>query len=612
MDKNNILSSCDFFGSYLHLYVNQRKKVYTSLGGILTLISFIICITILVFLCNDFMQRENPNTTEIDEINKEFKKIKFNEEKIYIPWSIRNYKNHKLDFSNSIYPVIFYYYGERNKKSNEMHFNYSILNYTLCNQTDLKKYFYSDNISFDDYYCIEWNNLIMGGSWLHDFIYQVEFNIFLCEENENKEEKKCENNEKFSKNISEENAYHIEIYYPEIYFNAKNKKKPIEIFYNYYFYDLDILNTKIERLYLKEFTMIDDQGWLFEKKIISTFWGFDKLESDTYTRIVNNENFNKDFSSSKIYSLAIFLNRNKKIFTRKYPKLLNELGNMLSLISGIFSLFQYLSQFFTEAYQDRKLVNDVFIQKYCMNEKYNEYKKDIRLSFSIQKLINNKEYLAKNEDLKNLLPKRNPSSRRDGVLVARAIFNTEKKGNESNVNDILSSKLNINQSNYKEKKVNNETVLNKVKNNLLSSIDSSKIIIRPSKSNYGLNIKNADLDKIKVYLKSDIKRGINLNENKYNSKDFDFPYYLYLLNIFNKIFWLKKMCCISKKFNDAWQCLVHVFDVVKFIELQTNVDLINKILFELKIEKQELKKNLLRTQLNKDNISVANYLNSHE
>ena len=80
--------------------------------------------------------------------------IQFFKEKIYIPWSIRNYKNHKLDFSNSIYPVIFYYYGERNKKSNEMHFNYSILNYTLCSETDLKKYFYSDSISFDDYYCI--------------------------------------------------------------------------------------------------------------------------------------------------------------------------------------------------------------------------------------------------------------------------------------------------------------------------------------------------------------------------------------------------------------------------------------------------------------------------
>ena len=600
MKKNNLLSSCDFFGSYLHLYVNHQKKVYTNLGGILSTISFIICVVIVVILFTDFIQRENPNITEIDEINKEFKKIKFNEEKIYIPWSIENYKNHKLNFINSIYPIIFYYYGEKDKKSNEMHFNYTILNYILCNETDLKNVNYSGGINFDNYYCIEWDNLIMGGNRFYDYIYQVEFDIFLCEEGTNLtgEGKKCLNNKIFSKNITEENAWHIEIYYPEIHFNAKNKKNPIEIYYNNYFYDFDILNTKIERLFLKEFTMIDDQGWLLEQKINSTFWGFDKLESDTYTRNVDSKNFKTDFYASRIYSLAIYLNRNKKIFTRKYTKLLNELGNMISLIGGIFSLFKYLSQFFTEAYQDRNLVNDVFIQKYFMDEKYNEYNKKIRSSFNIQTLIKNKEYFANNKELKNLLPKRVPSSRRPGVFVPSTFFSKRKSeiiSIENNINDVVSSKFNMNQSIKKEKKLNDDSMMNKSKNNLYFNNDNSYSIIKDRKSNYGLNIKNEDLDQIKDYLKSDVKRGNKFNATKYNSKDFDFPYYLYLLNIFSKIFGLKKIYCINKQFNDAWQCVVHVFDVVKFIELQTNMDLINKILFELKVEKHEFKKNLIKT-----------------
>ena len=72
--------------------------------------------------------------------------------------------------------------------------------------------------------------------------------------------------------------------------------------------------------------------------------------------------------------------------------------------------------------------------------------------------------------------------------------------------------------------------------------------------------------------------------DNYGSKDFNFPYYLYLLNVFNKIFGVTRMCCVGRNFGDAWKYVIEVFDVVKFIELQTNMDLINKILFELKIE----------------------------
>ena len=80
-----ILRSLDFFGSYLHWYVNQKKKVYTRLGGILSVISIVICFIVLVYLLSGIIKRKNPQTTEEEQSINEYKIIKFGEENIYIP-----------------------------------------------------------------------------------------------------------------------------------------------------------------------------------------------------------------------------------------------------------------------------------------------------------------------------------------------------------------------------------------------------------------------------------------------------------------------------------------------------------------------------------------------
>ena len=371
----DFFTSLDFFGSYLHWYVNRKKKVYTPLGGILTTISAIICIFLLGFLFTEFFRRDNPQITENDEISNDYKKIKFGEEKIYIPWSIGDYHNHNVNFSGLIYPVIYYFYGQKDKKNNQMFYNNKILNYTYCNETNFNKYVYfnSNFINPDKLFCIDMDDLIMGGDYFNDFVYNVQLDFFLCEDGANigTEGKKCTSEEELSKIINDDNAWHVELYYPEIQFNSKNALNPLEVYHNVHFYNLNILNTKVERLYLKQFVIIDDKGWILENKQNLSLWGFDKIESDSYTR-------NSNEKTSKIYSLVVYLNRHTKVFTRKYTKLLDALGNILSVVNGILLLFKFISQFFTEAYQDKDIVNNIFVQKYFMNEKYNKINKIVK------------------------------------------------------------------------------------------------------------------------------------------------------------------------------------------------------------------------------------------
>ena len=103
------------------------------------------------------------------------------------------------------------------------------------------------------------------------------------------------------------------------------------------------------------------------------------------------------------------------------------------------------------------------------------------------------------------------------------------------------------------------------------------------KKNVEISVKNFELDKIRIYMKNDYKKDKNSEQLKnLSSIDFNFPYYLYLLNIFNKSFGIKKPCFVNNKFNESWEYMINVFDVTEFIKMQANLDLINKILFELK------------------------------
>ena len=119
---------------------------------------------------------------------------------------------------------------------------------------------------------------------------------------------------------------------------------------------------------------------------------------------------------------------------------------------------------------------------------------------------------------------------------------------------------------------------------LNNNIDNSNFKLNiPHKNFFPHTTKN---DENNLFKKKPIKENYSIAINNKLSltkpKNFRFPYHLYLLNIFNKYFSPKRMYCVNKKFIDVWKYMINLIDVSKYFEILTNVDLINKILFELK------------------------------
>ena len=103
--------------------------------------------------------------------------FKFAQEKIWLPWRIGDYEGHLANFTGLLYPIIYYYSGIKNKEENKVNLGYSFLNYKLCSETSMINNTDSFIIdaSLDELYCIDMENLDMGGHWDYNFVNYVEF-----------------------------------------------------------------------------------------------------------------------------------------------------------------------------------------------------------------------------------------------------------------------------------------------------------------------------------------------------------------------------------------------------------------------------------------------------
>ena len=130
-----ILKYFDCFGTTFTFYTEKNRKLYTSLGGILTLFSIIFGFITFIYINLDDFLHNNPNST-ISTKKDEYRKIKFGEEKIWIPWRIRNFGGKTINHKELLYPIIFYYKGIRNDTLKSLEVTYEFVNYKLDNNSE--------------------------------------------------------------------------------------------------------------------------------------------------------------------------------------------------------------------------------------------------------------------------------------------------------------------------------------------------------------------------------------------------------------------------------------------------------------------------------------------
>ena len=619
---SEILKYFDFFGTNYNFYIERNRKYYTAFGGVLTLLSIIVGILVFIFVnLEDFLHTSPISTTSTSREN--YRNIKFSEEKIWIPWRIRDYNGKTVDYNGLFYPIAYYYKGIFNNTKKALDLSYEIRNSKLCNETSManNSNSYIININLDNLYCIDMEELDMGGSWDIDFINYIEFDLFSCKDGINYDENNtnCSSYEKISNSSGYNNSYEFEIYYPVVHYQPMNKTTPIFVRYANYFYHLSRFSNKIDRIYLQQHILKDDNGWFIKKEKTSSHWGYISLNGDSYAT-GNKKDLMNEGSSSRFYSFNIYLKSDVVYYNRSYKKLFLVIADGLPIVSVIFIIFKLIAKVFKISSGNKKLTELLFEN---LQEKQNKRNGDRFNAIKInKKKINSEKIIStpknKNSSQNNYkLNLNNTTSNININDVSSLPINSQKEQGKKKLfpsEDKRRNSIEIGSRNDKSKffqnlnlnssqiNLQNKIVLNQSSNNNFSfnqgniGFNNNNININIHNNNIGnlLNSQNNEVLSTFHFKNSKVKKKISGEENKNNifSKNISnkknktfyiqktlFPYKYYLCSIFIKnIDVSKKSLFFTKKFIVVYNFICQLFDISSYLILQREFQILKSIM----------------------------------
>ena len=512
----NILKICDIYGTEFHWYFDYKQKYYTYHGGIFSLLSFFAWISILIIFGFEDFKREQSISSITNIPPSGDKIIKFGKQKLYIPWRIMDYGDTFINHIGILHPRIFYFTNKFNNKTQLMETNYKILNYSLCNETSMKDLGkdYLLHTNLDKLYCIDMDDLDMGGSWNSKFINYIRLDLNLCKGGINYSDNNtnCTKPEYLTSLYGEGNNWFFELLYPTIQFQPNNKKIPLFVLYNSLYYGLNTNSNKVDRVYLQENIFKDEKGWIFARPIRNrTYWGVSSIKSDFYT--IGNRDIFKYGSTSRLYSLKLYLDYSSVLYTRKYKKLYEIFSEIFPVMKAISMIFSVISETINKLKVCRKL------NEFIIDDKI--YRTNTILDKNIKSKI-----IREDQDQSSVSKKKLKDSSK---LIC----------------------LNVNSNNIKMK-------LNNVKENGFHEEPFNKNLHKT------VNVGVISLGPFEMF-------------NKDKSK-FPFIYYFFgfLLNKISSNSNNNYMC-ISEKFNKSFTFFTHLIDITSYISLYQQFESLKKL-----------------------------------
>ena len=529
--KYEIIKYFDIFGTRFHFYTDERPRLYTIFGGIASITSIFVCFIIFLFYSLDDLERNSSIISTSILPSDNYHKIRFNEEKLWLPFRIVD-NNNKINHHNLIYPIIYYYENIRNDTNSTFESKIKILKYKLCNETSMinKSENYKINVPLDQLFCIEVDNLEIGGSWTSTFLSYIKVDFYLCENGifNNSNFTNCNSEEKIIKNISENSSLEIEFYYPVVHFQQINQNTPIIVLYKQHFYHINKYSNKIDRLYLKEYILNDDLGWILKNDKNFSFWGLSEIKGDSYFNIYNKDLIN-EVKNPIIYSMNIFSESEIVFYKRKYKKIIQIIVEGLPVIFAVYEIFVKFVKLIKLTEENTKLIGLLFEN----------------LQRKKTKLINLKK-----------------------ILFA------EKSSNNNNINLVPEDNSNFGMSQYSSNVMNK--IPRKKQRNSVQIPSPNKL---QNKENLIFNHNPSfELSKVKKLIspnKIEVKRsamdaffnGISENSIKYEiSKLFPSRYYFFV-NFLKNFDIVKMKFCFSKKFTKVYTFLGKMIDFSSYLKL---------------------------------------------
>ena len=554
----------DFFDVRFHFYTNSEPSNRSNFGGVMSIIFVIVSIIVFIFLEYDELRRINPLTSksEIPEIGD--RTIQLDKEHIWIPWRIVTYEKKFINHSGLLFPIITLVQGKKNN-NNEMILTKKNLKYNLCSKTSMvnNNGNFKLNTNLNELYCIDEKEIPFGGSWYSDSINFLEINLYLCKDgiDYNPYNENCTN---ISKIVKAENNTNwlFEFYYPLAQFEPTNKNSPMSIIYRRYYYLLSSQTNKIERIYLQQNILNDDMGIITSRSKNHSFWGISSFYGDNYFSSKEKDLLSK-ISSSRLYSLVIYLDSGLIYYTRYYKKLFAIFAESFPYINIIYYVLKTITKFIKLSLTKKLLAELIFENKPFIKGKMKE-------NSILSPEVRNNKFSSKN--INNINATINNYINNGKYYRKELLFDDSEVGKISNV--------------LETQKANFEKELNLPQSNKNCPIER-----RPRRRTLETFVKRKFSSNIKVQLQK--KRQKKSLKELLNIEDYLFPFLYYLLPYHPKSSKYDSFIIVTQFMSKLYDISSHVilfkhFNIIKNIFLEErNLLICNK---KINIQNEELMK----------------------
>ena len=253
------------------------------------------------------------------------------------------------------------------------------------------------------------------------------------------------------------------LYYPIYDFNPNSFNNPLVKSYKNYFYYLSHKLQKNDRLFIKQYNLKDDRGWIYQKNNYSNVWGVQKIISDYsyYTE----EDLLKENSSSLFYTMNIYMTKETTFYNRFYTKIQEVIAVIGGLVGFCSSITKVICNFINGKMVKVRIIDNLFdFDNYENQKKIACFKNNKNFSFDCVNDMNFKNSFDNNIKVNGNFVKKNTSN----FSVNDIIFHN----NHTNFNHSFGKKTEINIKNNSYYEENNNNIL-KLKNKTSMSFRNS-------------------------------------------------------------------------------------------------------------------------------------------
>jgi len=445
------------------------------------------------------LKKLNPVSSKSEIPDAGLRTVNVLNEKIWIPFRMVTYEEQFVDHRGILFPQLYYVEGKLNDEIG-MDLKYHLLSYKLCNETSManKPDSFKINVPLNELFCIDDDDLPFGGSWNGNFLYYLEYNLHLCQDgiHFNASDPRCTKIEDLLAHRS--TSWLFEFYYPVVQFQPTNYEIPLAVIYRSYFYRLASHSNKVERIYISQHILSDDRSIINSKAKNSSCWGMSSLYGDDYFMEYTVDPLVKS-TSSRLYSLDIYMDQGMVYYTRSYKKLFLIIADFFPILKLMLFILKKCTQHIKISFSKRNLASLLFDNVKIKQKKVRFSRQIERPSYSSLNHFESKiKFETNNNNSKKELKNNNNEE-----------FSYIDRSN--NLNNIIELKIN------KISKQKNSSFFEQ-NNSILAKKNSDSMIksnISNNKSNISLNNENL----IQILNKQGIT---NINLNK-NSKSF-FPF----------------------------------------------------------------------------------------